>query len=122
MVISECSTLLKDDFLRDKVEKISNKIEENDIETAYKTAQLLINYINMDFLQKKYNIIKLEDSQMSNILKIYLTREEELFRKNNYINNIYIDVSERRPCKEDVIELLYATEDICRSKKEKYGI
>lgn len=122
MVISECSTLLKDDFLRDKVEKISNKIEENDIETAYKTAQLLINYINMDFLQKKYNIIKLEDSQMSNILKIYLTREEELFRKNNYINNIYIDVSERRPCKEDVIELLYVAEDICRSKKEKYGI
>lgn len=121
MVISECSTLLKDDFLRDKVEKISNKIEENDIETAYKTAQILINYINMDFLQKKYNIIKLEDSQMSNILKIYLTREEELFRKNNYINNIYIDVSERRPCKEDVIELLYAAEDICRSKKEKYG-
>ena len=122
MVISECTTLLKDDFLRDKVKKISNKIEENDIETAYKTAQLLINYINMDFLQKKYNIIKLEDSQMSNMLKIYLTREEELFRKNNYINNIYIDVSERMPCKEDVIELLYAAEDICRSKKEKYGI
>ncbi len=122
MIISECSTLLNDDFLRDKVEKISNKIEENDIETAYKTAQLLINYINMDFLQKKYNIIKLEDSQMSNILKIYLTREEELFRKNNYINNIYIDVSERKPCKEDVIGVLYAAEDICRCKKEKYGI
>lgn len=122
MIISECSILLGDEFLRDKVKKISNKIQENDIETAYKTAQLLINYINMDFLQKKYNIIKLEDSQMSYILKIYMTREEELFRKNNYINNIYIDVSERMPFKEDVIALLYAAEDICRNKKEKYGI
>ena len=89
MIISECNTLLKDDFLRDKTEKILKKIEEDDIETAYKTAQLLINYINMDFLEKKYNIIKLEDSQMLNILKIYLTREEELFRKNNRINNIF---------------------------------
>ena len=122
MIISECNTLLKDDFLRDKTEKILKKIEEDDIETAYKTAQLLINYINMDFLEKKYNIIKLEDSQMLNILKIYLTREEELFRKNNRINNIYINVSERKPWKEDVIGLLYDAEDICRYKKEKYGI
>ncbi len=122
MVMNEYKVMMADEFLRDKLEKIWKKLEQNDIQTAYETTQLLINYINIDFLRKKYNIIKLQDSQMRNIINLYRDREEFLYRKNNNINNVYIDVSERKPYKVDVINLLYDAEEICNYKKEKYGM
>lgn len=122
MKITELKNISENDFFKDKVEIILEVLEENDIEKAYEATQLLINYINMDFLEKKYNIVNLKDSQMCNILKIYSVREKELFDKNNKINNVYLRVSERKPWKEDVIGLLYDAEYICRYKKEKYGI
>lgn len=122
MIENTCEVMMENGFLKGKIEKILGKLEEGDIDTAYKSIQLLINYINMDFLEKKYNIVKLKDSQMINILYLYKNREKDLFAKNNNINNTYISVSERKPWKEDVIGLLYDAEDICRYKKEKYGI
>lgn len=122
MDVKELKVLRENDFFREKLEKILEKLEEGDLEIAYKLTQLLINYINMDFLEKKYNIIKLNDSQMRNILRLYFEKEENLYRKNMFINSMYLDIAERVLYKLDIIMLLSKAEDLCCYKKEKYGI
>ena len=114
--------MMQDIFLKRKVEQIINKIEENELNIAYKTTQLLINYINMDFLEKAYNIVKLKDSQMLNIIDLLKTREENLYMKNMKINDTFLSISEREVYKEDVLALLSDAEYLCKYKKEKYGI
>ena len=122
MDIEEFKALKEDEFFGEKIEKILEKLEDGDIEIAYKSAQLLINYINMDFLEKKYNIIKLNDSQMRNIIRLYYEREENLYKKNMFINSMYLDIAEREPYKLDIIMLLSRAEDLYCYKKENYGI
>lgn len=121
-MINEFKVMVENEFLKDKLEKILKELESGNFEIAYKSTQLLINYINMDFLEKKYNIVKLKDSQMRNIVRLYFEREENLYRKNMNINSMYIDIAEREIYKNDVISLLYKAEEICQYKKEKYGM
>lgn len=117
--MEEYKYLLKDEFIKDKLEKILQKVEENEFKIAYKTSQLLINYINLDYIKKKYNIIKVDDSQMLNIMNIYLTKDKELFYSNKYINDLYVDISEREPEREDILELLIDADELCRKMEEK---
>lgn len=120
--MNEYIFLMDNEFTRDKLEKILKKIEENDLETSYKTIQLLINYINLNFIKKIYNVVNLKDTQMLKIMQIYYQKEPKLYEKNKSINNLYINISERDVYKEDIIELLEDAEDLCRYIKEEYKI
>ena len=120
--MNEYKFLMNNEFTKDKLEKILKKIEENDLETAYKTIQLLINYINLNFLEKKYNIIKLKDSQMLKIMQIYYEKEQNLYEKNKSINDEYISASEEGIYKENLLDLLEDAEDLCKYIKEIYKI
>lgn len=122
MDIKELKVLRENDFSKDKLQKILEKLEEGELEIAYKLTQLLINYINMDFLEKKYNIVKLNDSHMRNIIRLYFEREDNLYRKNMFINDMYLDIAERKLYELDITMLLSRAEDLCCYKKEKYGM
>lgn len=116
MKIQEYKNLLTSDNLRDKLEKIFKTIEKEDTYKIYVKCQALLEYINIQFLSKKYNIF-LNNSDIVNIIKEYQKVDKYLFDKMVNINAIY-NIFADNPSIEDAEYLLYQIDDIYSHMRE----
>lgn len=116
MNIQDYKNLLTSDNLRDKLEKIFRTLVKEDTYKIYVKCQALLEYINIQFLAKKYNIF-LEDSDIVNIIKEYRKVDKYLFEKMVSINAIY-NIFADNPSMEDSEYLLFQIDDIYRYIKD----
>ena len=104
MKIKGLDYMMKNNFLREYLMKIEYFLNDNDYQKAYQTSQLLMNYVNLEFI------------------KIYMEKEPHLAELLVRVNDKYIFCSEKDIEKEDVQEVLEILEEIYEYMENEYNI
>lgn len=120
MKIEEFKNLYSNDNLNEKVNKIIKEMNKDNLEKTFSRCQALLEFINVFFIEK-YKNIKLEDYNITRIIRVYQKIDENLFEQMISINDTYNTVFENEIREEDVEYLLSKIDYIYGYIKEKYG-
>lgn len=121
MKIKGLDYMMKNNFLREYLMKIEYFLNDNDYQKAYQTSQLLMNYVNLEFIKKKYDMTP-KVSETVELIKIYMEKEPHLAELLVRVNDKYIFCSEKDIEKEDVQEVLEILEEIYEYMENEYNI
>lgn len=102
------------------IDIINNLLKDKKYEEAYYKAAAILEFINANLIMKKYNI-KLQDTNLSNVIDIYSKKDEELFKQMISINGTYNMIEKNNISDEDVEYLLIKIDGILGYIIEKYG-
>lgn len=112
--------ICRHDKLANIINIINSLLENKKYEEAYYKASAVLEFINANLIMKKFNI-KLEDTNLSNIIEIYSKSDKELFRQMISINGTYNAIEINDITEEDIEYLLIKVDEILGYIVEKYG-
>lgn len=114
------TNILEYSKLSKMLDKVEDCIKENKLKEAYAKAAALLEYINIVVLIKQFKI-KVENTNIANIIKLYSDYDRELFIQMISINAEYNEVDINNPDIDDIDFLLLKIDYIVEYVTGKYG-
>lgn len=121
--ITELENILKNEYLKTKIEKIINDLQDSNInnnDKLYKSAQTLLEYINVKLLTQHLNI-NLPNYDIIKITEEYRKLDDNLFEEMVSVNGEYNIINPYEISDNDIIVLLFHLDAIYGYILEKYG-
>ena len=120
MNLKNIDELLKNTYLKEKINNIDKIIDKNKNENAYYKLAAMLEYINIKFISSKLKL-EIKDSDIINIINLYKAKDEKLYKKMMNINSQYEMVSEYKIDIDDVISLAISINSIYKYIVDNYG-
>ena len=119
MMEKEFENILKYDRLKNILEDILAYIDKQDYNKAYYKASSLLEFVNSIVLMKQFKV-KLKDTSITNIIRLYSKLDEKLFLKMQEVNTEYNTIVDNIESS-DVEYLLMDIDYVVGYVTNKYG-
>lgn len=116
----ELDNILKCEKLQNVMNVIEELIDNQKYSKAYYKVAAMLEFVNANLLMKYFKI-KLNNTDISNMIELYASKDKELCKQMMSINAEYNNIDTNNIKKNDVIYLLLRVNDILEYIHNKYG-